>query len=102
MTTDTAAALRAVEIGASVLLMAKHQVDGVYSADPRVHPEAAKYDVLTYEDILRRRLQVMDSTALTLCMENDIPIIVFDLFERGSLRRIFEAESVGTLVRSHV
>lgn len=102
MTTDTAAALRAVEIGASVLLMAKHQVDGVYSADPRVHPEAAKYDVLTYEDILRRRLQVMDSTALTLCMENDIPIIVFDLFERGSLRRIFEAESVGTLVCSHV
>ena len=102
MTTDTAAALRAVEIGASVLLMAKHQVDGVYSADPRVHPEAAKYDVLTYEDILRRRLQVMDSTALTLCMENDIPIIVFDLFERGSLRRIFEAEAVGTLVRSHV
>ena len=102
MTTDTAAALRAVEIGASVLLMAKHQVDGVYSADPRVHPEAAKYDVLTYEDILRRRLQVMDSTALTLCMENDIPIIVFDLFERGSLRRIFEAESVGTLVCSQV
>ena len=102
MTTDTAAALRAVEIGASVLLMAKHQVDGVYSADPRVHPEAAKYDVLTYEDILRRRLQVMDSTALTLCMENDIPIIVFDLFERGSLRRIFEAEAVGTLVCSHV
>lgn len=102
MTTDTAAALRAVEIGASVLLMAKHQVDGVYSADPRIHPEAAKYDVLTYEDILRRRLQVMDSTALTLCMENDIPIIVFDLFERGSLRRIFEAESVGTLVCSHV
>ena len=102
MTTDTAAALRAVEIGASVLLMAKHQVDGVYSADPRVHPEAAKYDVLTYEDILRRRLQVMDSTALTLCMENDIPIIVFDLFERGSLRRIFEAEAVGTLVCSHI
>lgn len=102
MTTDTAAALRAVEIGASVLLMAKHQVNGVYSADPRVHPEAAKYDVLTYEDILRRRLQVMDSTALTLCMENDIPIIVFDLFERGSLRRIFGAESVGTLVCSHV
>ena len=102
MTTDTAAALRAVEIGASVLLMAKHQVDGVYSADPRIHPEAAKYDVLTYEDILRRRLQVMDSTALTLCMENDIPIIVFDLFERGSLRRIFEAEAVGTLVCSHV
>lgn len=102
MTTDTAAALRAVEIGASVLLMAKHQVNGVYSADPRIHPEAAKYDVLTYEDILRRRLQVMDSTALTLCMENDIPIIVFDLFERGSLRRIFESESVGTLVCSQV
>ena len=102
MTTDTAAALRAVEIGASVLIMAKHNVDGVYSADPRVHPEAVKYDVLTYEDVLRRRLQVMDSTALTLCMENDIPIIVFDLFEQGSLRRIVEAEAVGTLVRSHV
>lgn len=100
MTTDSAAALRAVEIGASILLMAKHEVDGVYSADPRVHPEATKFDSLTYEDALSQRLGVMDSTALTLCMENDVPILVFDLFDQGSLRRIVRHETVGSLVRS--
>ena len=68
--------------------MAKHEVDGVYSADPRVHPDATKFDSLTYQDALERRLQVMDSTALTMCMENDVPILVFDIFDEGSLRRI--------------
>ena len=100
MTTDSAAALRAVEIDASILLMAKHEVDGVYSADPRVHPDATKFDSLTYQDALERRLKVMDSTALTMCMENDVPILVFDIFDVGSLRRIVQHESVGSLVRS--
>ena len=100
MTTDSAAALRAVEINASILLMAKHEVDGVYSADPRIHPDATKIDSLTYEDALTRRLEVMDSTALTMCMENDVPILVFDIFDKGSLRRIVRYETVGSLVRS--
>lgn len=100
MTTDSAAALRAVEINASILLMAKHEVDGVYSADPRTHPDATKFDSLTYQDALERRLKVMDSTALTMCMENDVPILVFDIFDVGSLRRIVQYESVGSLVRS--
>ena len=100
MTTDSAAALRAVEINASILLMAKHEVDGVYSADPRLHPDATKFDSLTYQDALERRLEVMDSTALTMCMENDVPILVFDIFDEGSLRRIVRHETVGSLVRS--
>lgn len=100
MTTDSAAALRAVEINASILLMAKHEVDGVYSADPRVHPDATKYDSLTYQEAIERRLEVMDWTALTLCMDNDVPILVFDIFDVGSLRRIVQHESVGSLVRS--
>ena len=100
MTTDSAAALRAVEINASILLMAKHEVDGVYSADPRVHPDAKKIDSLTYEDALTQRLEVMDSTALTMCMENDVPILVFDIFDKGSLRRIVRHETVGSLVSS--
>lgn len=102
MTTDTAAALRAVEIEASILLMAKHQVDGIYSADPRIHPDAIKYDVLTYDEILGQRLEVMDATALTLCMDNDIPILVFDLFDEGSLGQIVRGEKVGSVVRSAV
>ena len=100
MTTDSAAALRAVEINASILLMAKHEVDGVYSADPRIHPDATKIDSLTYEDALTRRLEVMDSTALTMCMENEVPILVFDIFDKGSLRRVVRYETVGSLVRS--
>ncbi len=100
MTTDSAAALRAVEINASILLMAKHEVDGVYTADPRIHPDATKFDSLTYQEAIERRLEVMDSTALTLCMDNDVPILVFDIFDVGSLRRIVQHESVGSLVRS--
>ena len=98
MTTDTAAALRAIEINAKVLLMAKHGVDGVYAKDPNLDPAAEKLDTLTYLEALERRLKVMDSTALSLCMENSLPIIVFDLFTPGSLERIIRGESVGSVV----
>ena len=98
MTTDTAAALRAIEIDADVLLMAKHNVDGVYSSDPQVDPSAAKLDSLTYLEALEKRLGVMDSTALSLCMENDVPIIVFDLLVPGSIENILAGKRVGSLV----
>ena len=98
MTTDTAAALRAVEVGADVLLMAKNNVDGVYDADPNVHPEAQRFDRLDYLDAVNLRLGVMDTTALSLCMDNHLPIIVFDMFESGSIRRILSGEAVGTLI----
>jgi uridylate kinase len=98
MTTDTAAALRAVEIGAEVLLMAKNGVDGVYDADPRAVPAARKYERLSYLEALSRRLGVMDSTALSLCMENNLPIVVFDLAAEGSIIRAVTGESGGTLV----
>ena len=98
MTTDTTASLRAVEIGAKVLLMAKHDVDGVYASDPHVDPDAAKLDFVTYADALGRRLKVMDSTAISLCMENNLPIIVFDLFRPGSIENIIMGERLGSLV----
>ena len=98
MTTDTTAALRAVEIGASLLLMAKNQVDGVYDADPAKHPDAKRFERVSYIELLNRRLDVMDSTALSLCMENDLPIRVFDIFRAGSLTRILAGEVVGTLI----
>ena len=98
-TTDTAAALRALEIGAEVLMMAKNRVDGVYDADPNREATAKKFDRLTYMEALERRLKVMDSTALSLCMDNKLPIIVFDLTGEGSLLRLVEGDrSVGTLV----
>ena len=98
-TTDTAASLRALEIGADVLLMAKNRVDGVYDADPNREPTARKFEHLTYMDALERRLKVMDSTALSLCMDNRLPIIVFDLASEGNLLRVVEGDrSVGTLV----
>ena len=100
MTTDTAAALRAIEINAKVLLMAKHGVDGVYATDPNLDPSAEKLDNLTYLEALERRLRVMDSTALSLCMENNLPIIVFDLFTPGTLERIMRGESVGSVVNA--
>jgi uridylate kinase len=96
-TTDTAAALRAVEIGASVLLKAT-KVDGVYDADPLVYPEARRYSDLTYADVLSERLRVLDATAVSLCMENDLPIIVFDLNAPDNIRRAALGESVGTLI----
>ena len=98
MTTDTAAALRALEIDADVLLMAKHQVDGVYDSDPHKNPCAKKFEQLEYIEALNLRLEVMDATALSLCMENRLPIVVFDLFTPGSLVRVLAGESLGTTV----
>lgn len=97
-TTDSAAALRSAEIHPDVILMGKNGVDGVYTADPRKDPTATKYDHLTYMDALSRGLAVMDNTALTLCMDNNIPIIVFDAMEAGSMERIVMGEKVGTLI----
>jgi uridylate kinase len=99
-TTDSAAALRAAEIHADVVLMAKNGVDGVYSADPRRDPAATRYEHITYMDALSRGLAVMDSTALTFCMDNNIPIIVFNSMEPGTIERIVLGERVGTLVSS--
>ena len=98
MTTDTTASLRAVEIGAKVVLMAKHGVDGVYASDPRLDPNATKLEFVTYMSVLEKRLGVMDSTAVSLCMENNLPIIVFDLFEPGSIEHILRGEQLGSLV----
>ncbi len=98
VTTDTGAALRAVEMNADVLLMAKNDVDGVYEADPHTCPNAKKIESLTYLEALEKRLDVMDATALTLCMDNDVPIVVFDLFKRGSLERILLGERLGSTV----
>ncbi len=97
-TTDSAAALRAAELGAEVILMAKNGVDGVYTADPRTNPEATRFTHITYMDALSRGLTVMDSTALTFCMDNNIPIIVFNPMESGNIERIVLGEQVGTLV----
>jgi uridylate kinase len=100
MTTDTAAALRAVEIGAQALLMAKNGTDGVYDADPNKEPNARRFDRLSYMEAISRRLAVMDSTALSLCMENELPIIVFDLAAKDSIVQAVRGESTGTLVTS--
>jgi uridylate kinase len=100
MTTDTASALRAIEIEAEVLLMTKNNVDGIYSADPRTHPDAKKFDKLTHFEVLNMRLEVMDATALSLCLENRLPIIVFDLQAPNSLERAVIGEAIGTLVYS--
>lgn len=98
MTTDTAAALRAIEVGAEVLLVAKNRVDGVYDADPLKNPEAKKFDRLTHRDALNLHLQVMDITAFSLCHENKLPVIIFDLQGQQSIRRAIFGEHVGTLV----
>jgi uridylate kinase len=102
MTTDTAAALRAIEIGADVLLMAKNNVDAVYDSDPHKNPDAQRFDSLGYLDALNRRLDVMDTTALSLCMDNDLPIIVFDLFQPGNIQRILSGETIGTTISGKV
>ncbi|GAG93258.1 unnamed protein product, partial [marine sediment metagenome] len=96
----TAAALRAIEIEADVLLMTKNKVDGVYSADPLKNPSAKKFDRLTHLEILDMHLEVMDATALSLCLENKLPIIVFDLQATRSLERAIIGDSIGTLVYS--
>ena len=100
MTTDTAAALRAIEIEAEVLLMTKNNVDGIYSADPLKNPNAKKFDKLTHFEVLNMHLEVMDATALSLCLENKLPIIVFDLQAPRSLERAVTGELIGTLVSS--
>ncbi len=97
-TTDTAAALRALEIEAEVILMAKNGVDGVYDDDPRRNPNARKFDRLTFLEAINRRLQVMDSTALSLCMDNHMPIVVFDVETPGGIERIILGEQVGTRI----
>ncbi|WP_089935984.1 UMP kinase [Candidatus Entotheonella palauensis] len=96
-TTDTTAALRAAEIEAEIVLKAT-KVDGIYDADPVTHPEAVKLQHLTYMDVLQRRLKVMDATAITLCMDNRLPIAVFDLMQPGCIRSVLEGKRVGTFV----
>ncbi|WP_411911329.1 UMP kinase [Aerococcus mictus] len=97
--TDTAAALRAAEIEADVILMAKNGVDGVYTADPKVDQNAEKFSELSHTEVITKGLQVMDATASSLSMDNDIPIVVFNLNERGNIRRVVEGEEIGTTVR---
>jgi len=99
-TTDTAAALRALEIGAEVILKAT-KVDGVFDKDPVKYPDAKMFESLTYMDVLNRELEVMDATAISLCMDNRLPIVVFNLFEKGNLKRIILGERVGTTVSSN-
>jgi len=102
-TTDTTAALRAAEIGADAVLKGTHSgVDGVYSADPRKDPDAVKLESVTYIDVLQRGLQVMDSTAITLCMDNSLPIIVFDVTQPGNIMRALVGDTIGTLVSAGV
>jgi uridylate kinase len=96
-TTDSASALRAVETGANVLLKGT-RVDGVYTADPEKDPKAVKYDKVTFEEVLSKRLKIMDSTAFTLCRDNNMPIIVFDMNRKGNLLQIIEGKNTGTLV----
>lgn len=97
-TTDTAASLRAMEIGADVILKAT-KVDGIYSADPLKVPSAKKYSSLTYIDVLKKGLSIMDSTAISLCMDNKLHIVVFNLKEKGNIRKIIKGKKVGTLVK---
>jgi len=101
MTTDTAASLRAIEIEAEILLMAKFGVDGVYSDDPKKNKNASKYDTITYQEALTKKLKIMDSTALALCMDNNLPIIVFDLFTKGNLKNIIIGNKKGTLLSNN-
>ncbi|RKN86489.1 UMP kinase [Paenibacillus ginsengarvi] len=100
--TDTTAALRAAEIEAEVILMAKNKVDGVYSADPFKDPTAEKFETLTYMEMLNKNLGVMDSTASSLCMDNNIPLLVFSITERGNIRRAILGDKIGTIVKGSV
>jgi uridylate kinase len=97
-TTDTAAALRAVEIGADIIIKATN-VDGVYSSDPVKNPRAKKYSEISYIDVLKKGLKVMDSTAISLCMDNNLPITVFSLMKKGNIKKVLEGKKIGTLVR---
>jgi uridylate kinase len=97
-TTDTVAAQRALEIGANALLLAKSGVDGVYNADPRKDPSAVKFDEISYDEVLQKSLAVADAAAFSLCRENNLPIIVFDLMAHGNIGRAVRGEKIGTLV----
>lgn len=97
-TTDTVAAQRALEIGAGALLLAKSGVDGVYSADPRKDAAAVKFDTISYDDVLQKSLSVADAAAFSLCRENNLPIVVFDLMSNGNIGRAVRGEKIGTLV----
>ncbi|WP_164668967.1 UMP kinase [Virgibacillus doumboii] len=99
--TDTTAALRAAEIEAEVILMAKNNVDGVYSDDPKVNKEAEKYTEISYMEMLNEGLGVMDSTASSLCMDNDIQLIVFSITEEGNIKRVIQGETIGTTIRGN-
>lgn len=96
--TDTTAALRASEIGADVILMAKNGVDGVYDSDPKLNPDAKKFDRLTYMDVLNKGLKVMDSTAISMCMDNDVDLIVFNMNEKGNIEKAVKGEVEGTTI----
>ena len=96
--TDTVAAQRALEIGAEVLLMGKKGVDGVYDADPKSHPEAVRFDRLTYDEFLSRGLKVADSTAISLCRDNSLPIVVFNLTGEGNISRAVRGDKIGTVI----
>jgi len=99
-TTDTAAALRAAEIDAEVILMAKSGVDGVYDNDPKTHPDAVRYEELSYDEVLQRNLRVMDQTAVSLCAENELPILVFDMTDPDNIVRAIRGGDIGTLVHA--
>ena len=96
-TTDTAASLRALEIGAEIILKAT-KVDGVYDSDPVENPKAMKFDTISYQEVLQRRLRVMDATAISLCMDHQLPLVVFNSGVKGSMRRIIGGEKEGTLI----
>tara|TARA_B110000305_G_scaffold104489_1_gene117467 strand:- start:39 stop:554 length:516 start_codon:yes stop_codon:yes gene_type:complete len=98
-TTDSAAALRAIEINADVILKGT-RVDGIYTADPEKNPDATKYDMISFDDVYGKGLKIMDMTAFTLCKENNLPIIVFDMDTPGNLKQVVEGEQVGTIVRN--
>ena len=98
MSTDTAAALRAVEINADILIMAKNGVDGMYDSDPNKNKSAKKISEITHHEALSKRLEALDSTALTLCMDNTLPIVIFDLFKPDNLLKVISGQKVGTKI----
>ena len=102
MTTDTAAALRALEMSADLLMMSKNDVDGVYDSDPKTNPSAEKINKITHIDALSRQIKALDSTALSLCMDNNMPISVFNIFNKGSLSGILDGENLGTLITQDI
>jgi uridylate kinase len=97
-TTDTAAALRAIEIGADAVIMGKNGVDGIYDSDPKTNPDAKRFSRISYREVHSRNLRIMDLTAITLCQENQLPILVFDMSEAGNLKRLVQGEPIGTVV----